>query len=331
MSKKSSTFVPDLENNKFNQIASIMKSKTLKSIVNKDLDVYFKTNGQFPNVLECKVVWHNNFREAEVALIRIIDSRYAELYDYNEEYICYPKNLEEFKTLLANITADRFEDLEDPATCYDNLNEDELSDSGKDFTIIDVVDMYHEPEPLDKEFTSDNGFLTLTRRDYYSSFPIPMEASQFNDSKMQELANTNAVHLDRDYRFTKEDIDNDYAQDVLWELIESVALSMGMEYCEDVANKKQRELIELANESIAMFDEDGYIQFEKSIALNKTTYPEYDWIDGIQLVDDSIVVWLSTENSEDIFSSDIELFDEHTIDEMKSALQHTIKNLLKKS
>ena len=106
---------------------------------------------------------------------------------------------------------------------------------------------------------------------------------------------------------------------------------MGMGYCEDVANKKQRELIELANESIAMFDEDGYIQFEKSIALNKTTYPEYDWIDGIQLVDDSIVVWLSTENSEDIFSSDIELFDEHTIDEMKSALQHTIKNLLKKS
>lgn len=190
-----------------------------------------------------------------------------------------------------------------------------------------------KPETLDKEFTSDNGLLTLTRRDYYS-IPIPMEASQFNDSQMQELVNTIAVHLDRDYRFTKEDIDdvdNDHAQDVLWELIESVAISMGMEYCEDVANKKQRELIELSNESIAMFDEDGYIQFEKSIALDKTTYPEYDWIDGIQLVDDSIVVWLSTENSEDIFSSDIELFDEHTIDEMKSALQHTIKYLLKKS
>ena len=190
-----------------------------------------------------------------------------------------------------------------------------------------------KPETLDKEFTSDNGLLTLTRRDYYS-IPIPMEASQFNDGKMQELVNTIAIHLDRDYRFTKEDIDdvdNDYAQDVLCELIESVALSMGMEYCEDVASKKQRELIELANESITMFDEDGYIQFDKSIALDKTTYPEYDWIDGIQLVDDSIVVWLSTENSEDIFSSDIELFDEHTIDEMKSALQHTIKYLLKKS
>lgn len=311
-----------------------MKPETLKARVGQELIEYIQTNGQFPNVFECKVVWHNNFREAEIAKIRIVDSTYSELYGYNEEYIFYSRGYEEFKDLLANITTDRLDDLQDPANCYENLNEDELSDSGEDFTIIDVVDMYHEAEPLDKEFTSDNGFLTLTRRDYYSSFPIPMEASQFNDSKMQELVNTIAIHLDRDYRFTKEDIDdvdNDYAQDVLWELIESVALSMGMEYCEDVASKKQRELLELANESISMLDEDGYIQFEKSIALNKTTYPEYDWIDGIQLVDDSIVVWLSTEKSEDIFSSDIELFDEHTIDEMKSALQHTIKNLLKKS
>ena len=39
-----------------------------------------------------------------------------------------------------------------------------------------------------------------------------------------------------------EDYNNDFAQDVLWELIESVALDMGMEYCEDVARKKQQEL-----------------------------------------------------------------------------------------
>ena len=310
-----------------------MKPETLKARVGQELIEYIQTNGQFPNVFECKVVWHNNFREAEIAKIRIVDSTYSELYGYDEEYIFYSRGYEEFKDLLANITTDRLDDLQDPATCYDNLNENELSDRGKDFTIIDVVDMYHEAEPLDKEFTSDNGFLTLTRR-YYYSIPIPMEACQFNDSKMQELVNTIAIHLDRDYRFTKEDIDgvdNDYAQDVLCELTESVALSMGMEYCEDVASKKEQELLELANESITMFDEDGYIQFEKSIALNKETYPEYDWIDGIQLVDDSIVVWLSTENSEDIFNSDIELFDEYTIDEMKSALQHTIKNLLKKS
>ena len=222
-----------------------MKPETLKARVGQELIEYFQTNGQTPNVFECKVVWHNNFREAEVAKIRIIDSTYSELYEYDEEYLFYSRNLEEFGTLLANITTDRLDDLQDPATCYENLNEDELSDSGEDFTIIDVVDMYNE--------------------------------------------------------------------------------------IEDVASKKQQELFELANESISMFDEDLYLQFEKSITLNKETYPEYDWIDGIQLVDDSIVVWLSTENSEDIFSSDIELFDEHTIDEMKSALKHTIKNLLKKS
>jgi hypothetical protein len=311
-----------------------MKPETIKARIGQELIEYFQRNGQTPNVFECKVVWHNNFREAEVAKVRIIDSTYSELYGYDEEYLFYSRNLEEFGTLLANITTDRLNDLQDPATCYDCLNEDELSDSGEDFTIIDVVDMYHEAEPMDKEFTSDNGLLTLTRRDYYSSFPIPMEASQFNDSKMQELVNRIAITLDKDYHFTKEDIDNVdnyYAQDVLWELIESVAVYMGMEYCEDVANKKKQELLELANENISMLDEDGYIQFEKSIALNKTTYPEYDWIDGIQLADDSIVVWLSTEKSEDIFSSDIELFDEHTIDEMKSALQNTIKHLLKKS
>ena len=222
-----------------------MKPETLKARVGQELIEYIQTNGQYPNVMECKVVWHNNFREAEIAKIRIIDSTYSDLYEYDEEYLFYSRNFEEFGTLLANITTDRLDDLQDPSTCYENLNEDELSDSGEDFTIIDVVDMYNE--------------------------------------------------------------------------------------IEDVANKKQQELLELANESITMFDEDGYIQFEKSIALEKETYPEYDWIDGIQLVDDNIVVWLSTENSEDIFSSDIELFDEHTIDEMKSALQYTIKNLLKKS
>ena len=220
-----------------------MKPETLKARVGQELIEYFQTNGQVPNVFECKVVWHNNFREAEIAKIRILDGTYSETYD--EEYLFYSRNLEEFGTLLANITTDRLDDLQDPATCYDNLNENELSDSGEDFTIIDVVDMYND--------------------------------------------------------------------------------------IEDVASKKQQELLELANENISMLDEDGYIQFEKSIALDKTTYPEYDWIDGIQLVDDSIVVWLSTENSEDIFSSDIELFDEQTIDEMKSALQHTIEHLLKKS
>ena len=190
--------------------------------------------------------------------------------------------------------------------------------------------MKPDVEILNKEFTSNNGLITLSRADYYS-FPIPLEASQFDDDEIQELVDTIATHLERDYRMTKEELDNENNQEVLWELIETIALDMGMEYCDEVAKQKEQELFDLVNESIAVFNEDNYLQFEKSIALDKTTYPEYDWIDGIQLVDDNIVVWLSTENSEDIFSSDIELFDEHTIDEMKSALQHTIKHLLKKS
>lgn len=305
--------------------------KTLKENVSEQLNEYFKTNGEFPNVLECKVVWHNSFSEGEIAKIRIIDSSYTELYEYDDEYLFYPKNLEEFKTLLANITIERLEDLQDPVTCYDCLNEDELSNSGEDFTIIDVVDMYNEIEPIDKEFTSDNGLLTLSRCDYYSGFPMPMEACKFDDVKMQELVNTIAIHLERDYRFTKEEINdynNDNVQDIVWELIESVAVSMGMEYCEDIASKAERELIELANENISIFDNDLYLQFEKSIALKKETYPEYDWIDGIQVLDNSIVVWVSTENSKDIFSEYIEMFDEYTIDEIKKALQYTIKKKL---
>ena len=75
----------------------------------------------------------------------------------------------------------------------------------------------------------------INGKDYYS-FPIPMEADYFNDEKMQELVDTIGVHLERDYRFTKEQLDdfnNVKVQDILWELVESVALDMGMVYCED--------------------------------------------------------------------------------------------------
>lgn len=97
---------------------------------------------------------------------------------------------------------------------------------------------------------------------------------------------------------------------------------------EDIAKRKEVELIELAYEAICIFNEDHYLQFEKSVLLDKETYPEYDWIDGIQLVDNSIVVWLSTENSEDVFSLDIEEFDAETIGEIIDALKYTKKKKL---
>ena len=97
---------------------------------------------------------------------------------------------------------------------------------------------------------------------------------------------------------------------------------------EDIAKRKEVELIELAYENIGIFNEDNYLQFEKSISLDKETYPEYDWIDGIQLVGNSIVVWLSTENSEDVFSLDIEEFDAETIGEIIDALKYTKNKLV---
>ena len=97
---------------------------------------------------------------------------------------------------------------------------------------------------------------------------------------------------------------------------------------EDIAKRKEVELIELAYENICIFNEDNYLQFEKSISLDKETYPEYDWIDGIQLVGNSIVVWLSTENSEDVFSLDIEEFDAETIGEIIDALKYTKNKLV---
>lgn len=105
--------------------------------------------------------------------------------------------------------------------------------------IISISDEYGESEvyasELKKVFISKNNLITLCRKDYYT-FPIPMEADYFSDEKMQELVDTIGVHIERDYRFTKEQLDdfnNDNVQDILWELVESVALDMGMVYCDD--------------------------------------------------------------------------------------------------
>lgn len=105
--------------------------------------------------------------------------------------------------------------------------------------IISISDEYGESEvyanELEKVFISKNNLVTLSRQDYYT-FPIPMEADYFNDEKMQELVDTIGVHLERDYRFTKEQLDdfnNVKVQDILWELVESVALDMGMVYCDE--------------------------------------------------------------------------------------------------
>ena len=48
---------------------------------------------------------------------------------------------------------------------------------------------------------------------------------------------------------------------------------------------------------------DGYIQFDKSVRNPDVSAP-YQWVDGLQLdkYSDDVFVWLSTENSVDIYS-----------------------------
>ncbi len=65
-----------------------------------------------------------------------------------------------------------------------------------------------------------------------------------------------------------------------------------------------RELVEKNQEKL---DSNGYIQFENSIQIspeNRRVPVQFEWIDGIQLVSSdgivSIIVWVSTKESEDI-------------------------------
>ena len=65
-----------------------------------------------------------------------------------------------------------------------------------------------------------------------------------------------------------------------------------------------RELVERNQEKL---DASGYIQFENSIQIspeNRRVPVQFEWIDGIQFVKSdeviSIIVWISTKESEDI-------------------------------
>ena len=72
---------------------------------------------------------------------------------------------------------------------------------------------------------------------------------------------------------------------------------------------------------------DGYIQFDKSVRNHDVSAP-YQWIDGLQLVKHSgeVSVWLSTENSENIYSIPLENIERHeTL--LGEILQHLIETI----
>ena len=91
-------------------------------------------------------------------------------------------------------------------------------------------------ESIVKQFTSSNGYVTISRLDYYY-FPYPMCADEFDDEKMQKLADIIGNVLENEYWYTKEEIadkENENSQNALWKEIEVCAWAMGMRYLEDI-------------------------------------------------------------------------------------------------
>ena len=94
-----------------------------------------------------------------------------------------------------------------------------------------------QQELIEKEFKVNDEF-SISRGDY-ESMPCAMLAWNWSDSKMQELANKVAKELTL-YNFG----DSDYAdrkeqkEDAFWKEMENVAVSMGMEYYEDMEDEE---------------------------------------------------------------------------------------------
>ena len=71
-------------------------------------------------------------------------------------------------------------------------------------------------------------------------------------------------------------------------------------------------------------NQDGYIQFDKSVRNSDTSAP-YQWVDGLQLdtKTDKVSVWLSTYESEKIHSIPLE-----NIERNKTLLGDILKHLI---
>lgn len=72
---------------------------------------------------------------------------------------------------------------------------------------------------------------------------------------------------------------------------------------------------------------DGYIQFDKSVRNPDISAP-YQWVDGLQLdkYSNDVFVWLSTENSENIYSIPLKNIERHeTL--LGEILQHLIETI----
>ena len=103
---------------------------------------------------------------------------------------------------------------------------------------------------LTKEFVS--GAVLITREDY-ESMPSPMYALEFNDKKMQALANNIAETLKVQHGYGEAEIEDvtengtdddiEFFDNTFWRVMESCAIEMGMRYYEDMDNDEYRNII----------------------------------------------------------------------------------------
>ncbi len=94
---------------------------------------------------------------------------------------------------------------------------------------------------LEKEFKIDAN-LSVSRGDY-ESLPSPMCAWTWHDRRMKELARRIAMQM---VCFKSTDQDRIMAE--FWRVMENVAVEMGMEYYEDMPQKRADELEQKWNE-----------------------------------------------------------------------------------
>ena len=179
-----------------------------------------------------------------------------------------------------------------------------------------------------KVFTDADRQMVKINRNTFYEFPCALCADEFDDVKMQKLAERIASRLRREYTerelvemgtFDNYNDDADY-----WEIVETSATRMGMRYCEDI--EVEKEIRELLNTNRDRLDKSGYIQFEKSVRKRKETKRDYSYIDGLQLGKDGnkITAWVSDENSSRIWKVDFAKVEGGEYECIKEHLEKTL-------
>ena len=179
-----------------------------------------------------------------------------------------------------------------------------------------------------KVFTDADRQMVKINRNTFYEFPCALCADEFDDVKMQKLAERIASHLRREYterELAEMGTFDNYNDDAeYWEVVETSATRMGMRYCEDV--EVEKEIRELLNTHRDRLDKRGYIQFEKSVSKRKETKRDYSYIDGLQLGKDGnkITAWVSDENSSRIWKVDFTKVEGGEYECIKEHLEKTL-------